>query len=524
MFWSMVLAHQMDAGAGQGGMAPNAMTIWEDGVTFPGVKIFENDKENKPIMHMYLSNLRYPELQRGDIYAMMGTAAIGKRRLIKLCEEYGPDVVELYINSLLDYAEREASKEIAEWPDGTYYGEAYGDSDGQGNWDIKVRCKVTIRNDNVTIDWSESGLQVPGSINSSIAALKANTCTPIFCALRSGIPHNEGILRHIQIIAPKGLVVNGQWPASLSQATYNIGDYVIQAVFRALAHAIPEKVSAGWGCISSLGSSCFGIDRRGKESSRYRSTHYFGSPGGGAAKGTDGWPATHTACSLGGMKCEAVEIQETNYPIVFEKREIITDGGGYGQWNGGPALYMQLKSLKGHLIGSHAIGGGLENPCHGVAGGYAGNGGAQFLISHKNGKKTFLRGMGIASWDDKHSLVYIAPSGGGYGDPLDRDVEQVKDDLRDGFISAFVASEVYGVVINPSTYEINYKATERVRKKKKKQKVKKEVTVPDPGSANYIEKLYKPGDKVVYLEPPPRGKHKDWIKGKFQGFKTLIWR
>ena len=518
MFWSMVLAHVTDTGSAQGGSSPNASTIWEDGVTFPGIKMFENEMANKPNIHMYLSNLRYPEPQKGDLYAIRGAARIGKRRLLSLCDEYGPDLVRYYTKAIIDYADKKTSEEISEWPDGVYVGEAWGDSDGRGTWDIKVCCRLTIKGDMLTLDWSDSDPQVKGSINSSIGALKANSCNPILCAIDPSIPHNEGCLRHINIIAPEGLVVHANWPASLAQATYNIGEAVIEAVQKALAHAIPDRVTGGWGRQPS--DFYCGYDRRSKPPIPYEATHFYGSPGGGASRGNDGWPAIHAAASLGGMKTEAIEIHEINYPGIIEKHEILTDSEGYGQWNGGPAIDFRMRLLEGHEAATDSPGGGFENPCAGINGGYAGSGGCRGFESHETGKKTFYRGMGTMKIDDSQTAFYIAPSGGGWGSPLDRDIEKVRHDARDEFISIHTAKVVYGVVLDPATYEIDHQSTRELRKKLKTKEERKILTPDKPGIANYVEKIYKPGDEVIYLEPLPTS-HKDWIKGVVQGIKTI---
>ncbi len=517
MFWSMVMAHVSDTGSAQGGDSPNASTIWEDGVTFPGIKIFENERGNKPNIHMYLSNLRYPESQEGDLYAISGAVRIGKRRLLSLCDEYGAELVRYYTRAIIDYADKRMSEEISKWPDGTYYGEAWSDSDGKGTWDIKICCRITIAGDTITIDWSESDPQVKGSINSSIGALKANSCNPVFCAIDSSIPHNEGCLRHINIIAPEGLVVHGRWPASLAQATYNIGDAVVEAVQKALAQAVPEMVTGGWGRQPS--DSYWGYDRRGKYPIAYDACHFYGSAGGGATEGNDGWPAIHASCSLGAMKTEAIEIHEINYPGIIEKHEILTDCEGYGQWNGGPAIDFRMRLAKDHTGACDSTGGGFENPCAGVNGGHAGSGGCRGFENLETGKRTFYRGMGRIKMDDNHVAFYIAPSGGGWGSPLDRDMEKVRDDARDEFISVHIAREVYGVVLAPDTYEIDCESSRKLREELKAKEKKAIVTPDKPGVANYIEKIYKPGDEVIYLEPLPKN-HKDWIKGIVQEMQS----
>ena len=179
-----------------------------------------------------------------------------------------------------------------------------------------------------------------------------------------------------------------------------------------------------------------------------------------------------------------------------------------------------MRLLQGHEAASDSPGGGFENPCAGINGGYAGSGGCRGFESHETGKKTFYRGMGTMKMDDTQTAFYIAPSGGGWGSPLDRDIEKVRHDARDEFISIHTAKVVYGVVLDPATYEIDHQSTQELRKKLKTKEERKILTPDKPGIANYVEKIYKPGDEVIYLEPLPTS-HKDWIKGVVQEIKTI---
>jgi N-methylhydantoinase B len=58
--------------------------------------------------------------------------------------------------------------------------------------------------------------------------------------------------------------------------------------------------------------------------------------------------------------------------------------------------------------------------------------------------------------------AFLIRGGGGYGDPLERAVEEVADDVRQGYVSV-KAAELYGAVVDPDTLVVDRAATERRR-------------------------------------------------------------
>jgi N-methylhydantoinase B/oxoprolinase/acetone carboxylase alpha subunit len=59
----------------------------------------------------------------------------------------------------------------------------------------------------------------------------------------------------------------------------------------------------------------------------------------------------------------------------------------------------------------------------------------------------------------------VAPNGGGFGDPLERDPLQVREDVLDGFTTLEQAREAYGVVLEDLTLEVDVAGTVALRER-----------------------------------------------------------
>ena len=246
----------------------------------------------------------------------------GRRRLIELVEKYGVGDTMRYVEAILDYADMRMRNEIRLMPKGEYVGETWIDSDGQGNTDIYVRATVRIGDDRVEVDYTGSAPQTTGSANSSSGVLQAAAGAPVLCCIDPGIPHNDGCLRHVVGKAPKGTVCNAEYPASTALATIVPGDPMQDAVWKALAQAMPERVSAGYGrvhCEPVLS----GVDCRGGRECDWGCMLFNGAAGGGASPTGDGWPVIGTIAALGGLRILSIEMLELLHPMVVERMEVV---------------------------------------------------------------------------------------------------------------------------------------------------------------------------------------------------------
>jgi N-methylhydantoinase B len=241
----------------------------------------------------------------------------------------------------------------------------------------------------------------------------------------------------------------------------------MESVWDALAKAIPEEVSGGWGSINYWVFS--GIDPRREEGYGSPDFHACAS-GAGGIWGTDGWPSNGPTICSGTLWYPEIEVAEGIYPLLWEKWEWATDSGGPGKWRGGcgvdnvwvadadpEPVYVAYAADPFDYDVVPAIEGGKIPPPN------------QKRLILANGKEetpneTRQKKFYVLHNGDK--VVDFTQGGCGVGNPLERDLEAVKEDVRDGLVSVESAKKDYGVIIDPTTFEVDMRNTEKLREEK----------------------------------------------------------
>jgi N-methylhydantoinase B len=465
-FWSVNRAHQMDTGGGQtGAYNPNAQDIFAEGVRIPPLKIFEGGRVRQDVFDYVLANVRFPESQRGDLWSMIGSAKVGERRLTDLMHMWSAETVKDFLTDLYAYTEYLMREEISKVPDGTYYGETYSDGRPGIGPPVALRCKTTVAGDIITIDLSDTDPMIDYYINSTVP----NTYSSVFIALMTSIGRtiqyrSEGVMKAVEIITKPGTLAHAIYPAPVGLCTLYVAKQLIEVVWDSLAKIVPEKTPAGWGGFA--GFTISGIDPRRNEG--YATPDFLAdSDGSGAIWGTDGWHAGASPICAGGMTFPEIEICESIYPALWEKWEITRDSGGPGRWRGGCGMestfVLEADAMQLCQSGEHFT--TLPSPA--VAGGYP---------PPEYNKQVFHREDGTV--EDGSGLYYVlkrgeklacfCQGGCGVGDPLDRDLMMVGEDVRNELVSVNSAAEDYGVVIDPQTSVVDEESTLKLRERKKK--------------------------------------------------------
>ncbi len=449
-------AHQSDIGGGAPGTYnPLARDTWQEGVRLPALKLISRGEIRRDLWRLLLANSRTPELQDGDLRAMVGATRIGAERVAEFAGEVSADQALALFDGILDHAERRMRAALAALPDGVYEGADHSDNDCFEPRDVAVRARLTIEGDGARVDLSESSPQIRGFKNSTWA----NTCSSVYTAFASffepDIPRNEGTFRAVEIIAPEGSIVNATEGAATTMCTVFVAHEIIHACWKALGAASPERACAGWA------KNVFGITTgRHRDGRRYVLYHGLAAAGAGAVAGRDGFNQIGHLCTLGGLVMPSLEVYEQLYPVRYRRCEFRRDGGGAGEWRGGTGVEYEIDV---HTGGTWSFRGeGLRyRTGYGAAAGLDGEGGemevqptdAPAFAAPKFG----LRELGPAR------LVVSSPGGGGFGDPLDRDPERVLRDVRDAVISAESALDIHGVVLAPDGRAVDTDATRRRR-------------------------------------------------------------
>jgi len=503
LFWAASTGHQMDIGSPiPSSVAIQATDVWSEGIQIPPIKLEERGKLRRDVLQLYLENVRYREFLHGDLMSQVGSVKTGKKRILELIDKWGVETLQQLSQEIMAYAGRRAQDDIVKWPDGTYRSESWVDSDGTGMKNIAIRCELTKNGSAIQVDFTGSDPQVRGSTNASWATCQTAATIPILACLDPDIPHNQGCLEYINVIAPKGTVTNVKWPGCASDSTIVPSDAMIDAVWKCLAQAIPDKVVAGYGRIAPNAFTS-GYDRRteGKETP-FSLILFNGSAGGGACKEYDGWPLMYCPGSLGGLKFISIELMELHYPFLALQHEVRTDSMGAGKTRGGPGLIWHVAPLGTPQVDNYGYGDGMFNPPFGLFGGKPSDGGAVYRIN-KDGTRTFFSMIGYFRVREGESWVGLSTGGGGYGNPLERDPELVRIDVRDGFISLQSAETDYGVVLNSTTLEVDHGATQQLRKELVRRQPVELIVPISADFATYYKQLMEPGDMFELNPRPP---------------------
>ena len=457
-------AHLVDIGGAYPGMAIDLVDIWSEGHILDAIKLSERGVRQNSVWKMMLTNVRAPTLNRGDVEAMIAACERGKERLLDLLRRYGKETVLGAAGAWLDYSERMLRQEIAKVPDGVYEAElGYMDDDGKNRGKLlPVKVKVLIEGDSLTIDVTGSSDEVETAFNSPYEGAVLSAATYIVRTIFLDeathdvfVPQNEGMLRPVNVIAPKGSIFNPRFPRATKARFCQIqrmADFTLQA----LAPAIPEKITAG-NSASTTFLSYSGFQPETEEYWIYLEVNE-GSHGG--RQGADGWDSVDSL--VANTRNNPIEELEWRYPMRTERYELRDDWAAPGKWRGGIGTVRVNRFLADTIVaceGDRFFG----DPPWGIFGGHPG------LTS------TLRKNPGTPGeehWPSKFTnqrllagdaIEITVPCSGGYGDPVERDPKLVLGDILDGFTSLEQAREIYLVAIDAETLTVDEEETARLR-------------------------------------------------------------
>ena len=459
--WSACKGHQADiGGAVQGGYNPNATEVWQEALRIPPVKVYERGKLRKDVWDLIFANIRLPIVAE-DMKAEIGSCVVGERGLLGIMERYGIDVFERHKEYLFTATEKMMRSEIGTIPEGLYRGESTVFYDGKNPGSTyQIRVSITVKKDSIAFDYRATDPQTPGFVNGTFTSSASATILTFLQMVNPDIPHNDGMVRPIEIIIPEGTILNARYPAATTYGNHLCPNNA-DAIMRALGPVIPDRVTAEWGEL--LCALTTGIDPRKMQP--YVDIGFMGLKGGsGAIKGCDGYDHIGMIDASGGILDQDYEMFEQQTPHLLLEHEYWCDSAGAGEWRGGLGVQTRFQ------IGSEAtrvvtFGDGDVEPAFGVHGGKPGTLNVIKLI-YPDGEiyKTTTKDL-IENVPKGTVFFQQAGGGGGYGDPCRRPAEKVLRDVRNGVVSPEQAKKLYGVVIDVEKMTIDRQETENIRSK-----------------------------------------------------------
>jgi N-methylhydantoinase B len=436
-------------GKAVGSFAADATEVFQEGLRIPPVKIVKRDENDLELWRLIMANHRTPRGTWGDLNAQIGSLRVAERRVLELLDRYGRRFVDEAAGELMDYSERWMRAEIAAIPDGVYEFMERMEDDGVVDRPVTFHVTVTVRGDELVVDWTGTDPQVRGPINATYGVTAGATYNAIFHLTDMGIPKNSGAYRPIRIIAPPGSAVNVVYPGPSVGGNTETHPKLADMVVAALAPALPERVAAAEG-----GTACnFLFGGLHPRTGDYYANYHLEGGGWGAKSYDDGNDAI--VVKNGNCRNTPVEIFETRYPLRVLEYSLIDDSGGPGRMRGGLGTRRVLRVEPGAEVTVNALFDRTKPGfgAYGLDGGHKGSG-AAILVKRAGDDvfRTFSEVFGTVSpskftnivLSEGDEVLIASPGGGGYGEPRDRDRTRVAEDVEQGFVSASAARDIYG--------------------------------------------------------------------------------
>ena len=452
--FSCTVAHQADIGGiVPGSNSTNSHEIYQEGLRIPTTKLYERGVPNETMFELLATNVRVPNKVLGDVRAEIASATLGERQFLEVVGRYGAAEVRRYMDALLEYSELRVRQEIEDIPDGVYEFTHFIDGDNIETGDVVINLKMVIDGDGIEVDFTGSSPQVKAGINSPFPFTQSSVWGGIRQIMDPEIPNSSGSHHPIRVTAPEATVVNPVLPAPCG-ARGIVGYRIMETVWGALSKAVPDRVPAdgeGGNTIISIG----GYD---SEHSPFAFVDLFAGSRGGRPNG-DG--PTGTPHPGGNSANTPVEIAELETPVRIERYGILPDSAGPGKYRGAPAIVRDVRLLEDEAV-LQVRSDKRRNRAFGLHGGKPGSSSWNIINPNRNNEQV-VTPMGVGRMKRGDVIHHVMASGGGWGDPLDRNPELVLQDVRNGIYTVGYVRREFGVAIDPATLEVDQSATTSLR-------------------------------------------------------------
>ena len=428
-------AHHADVGGTYPGSMGLCRDIYQEGLRIPPVRLVRGGEIDREILALLLHNVRTPAEREGDLGAQIAACHTGATRLREICERYSLPVVRRAAQGLLDYSEEIMRAFIAKVPPGRYESEDFLDDDGVTDEPVRIAVAITFAKTkgsstrmpramgngpsrdtasslrmtggkSVWVNFTGSAPQVQGSVN----AVEAITWSAVFYVFRGllaeDVPATAGLMRPIEVIAPKGTVVNSTPPAPVAGGNVETSQRIVDVLLRALSKAIPERIpAAASGTMNNL--TLGGIDPRTGEPFAYYETIAGGM---GARPDRDGVSGVHV--HMTNSLNTPAEALEYAYPFRITRYSLRPDSGGSGKYRGGDGIVREIEVLTDADVA--ILSDRRKRGPWGLAGGGEGATGKTEIV-RLDGSVETLRSKDSARLKKGERVRVSSPGGGGVG-------------------------------------------------------------------------------------------------------------
>jgi N-methylhydantoinase B len=412
--YTMSITHLPDIGGA--GFSATAREVFEEGLRIPVAKLAHGGKLDEPLLDLVRANVRVPEQTLGDLLANVACTSVGARMLCEFMDEYRLASLEPLADAILEQSERAMRDELRRLPQGIY--RANIDFEGS-DAPLRLACAIEIANGEAKADFAGSSESIRSAINVPLCYTRAMTCYAIKVLTTPRIPNNEGSVRPVRVTAPEGCILNAV-PPSPTGGRHIVGHFIVPMIFAALAEAVPDRVQADSGMLNLINVQGRTRDGRGV------SSIFFASGGYGALAGLDGAPTTPSPSNMTGT---SIEVWENLTGMHNERKELLPDSGGPGEFRGGLGQRIDLVNDSGSDMTISCLAGRTQFAPAGLLNGRPG----MKREVRVNGEQVHPKGRYLLKPGDR--VTTFEAGGGGFGDPRKRRDEAIRADLEAGFVT-----------------------------------------------------------------------------------------
>ncbi|MBY4111506.1 hydantoinase B/oxoprolinase family protein [Rhodococcus fascians] len=462
--------HDDIGGCCPGSMPSGATTVYEEGLMVPPIKLWDQGVPNQAALTIMTRNSRMPDALAADLDAECSACLMGARRMTELYERYGIDTVEACFDSMMDATTEIYRREIlSKIPKGEYTWEDYAEHDGVDEPMLHVQ-RITLtktgpedeRGERLILDFTGTGPQAKGPINHcgdyADGNFLAKWLAPVLRNLADSpermaeLDVNEGVIPLIEMKFPeKGTLITPIFPAPTNARTFVILR-LLGVLAGVVAKAVDGNMPADQETIRYTG--VYGDDFDGNS---YLMREVLGG-GSGGRHYADGEDTIHVVPDSRNLP---TEFTESRFPFIVEKLGLAKDSGGAGRYRGGLGYEKHIRMLKDAHFMSIADRSILA--CWGVKGGKAGGSFSVTLNPGQPNEREFDALTDAEPILAGDTIRIRTTGGGGWGDPLERPIESVEQDVLWGKVSREFAATDYGVVIAEETATADVEASEKLR-------------------------------------------------------------
>lgn len=486
--WVTNCLHQYDIGGiTPGSFCPSAESAFDEGILIPPVKIIENNEIRRDIEDLYLRSSRKPQMVALDFRAQMAGNATARERILALIRRYGPATVKGVMKRIIDNAEKAFLQKMARLPDGFWQDRTYVEACRPGDRRThRVMIGLRKEGDKLIFD-NEGTADQDGAMNATYSGWRGS----VLVAINELLCWDQyfavgGALRHIAFDPTPGTFNCANFPASVSTAPTQAMEISLYPAYNVISKMIYPDAEMRKDIMCIGGTSQWpatifrGIDQWGD-----RYGYLLIDPIGGAIGAFSQGDGINTGGQARTPICQLPNIEHTeqNFPMLFLYRKELPDSGGAGKYRGGLSAESCFIAHNTDQITHDTLSSGNAIPTStGMMGGFPSTTNAYTFVrdsdiqtriaeSRMPGDAAEIGGEVVTLQPRQENFQQTAADvyavrwtgGGGFGDPMDRDPDDVQSDLDDLAITAEAARELYGAVVDSEKGRVDREATETHR-------------------------------------------------------------